>query len=99
MDSFNRISLAVNRILFDHWDPLGIRAAEGPEDEYVSYVPQVICRVNRGASDVELAEFLSEVEGRQMGLSVLPSAHRIEVAARIRAAVLQHGAVNLDASR
>jgi hypothetical protein len=99
MDSFKRVSRAVNSILFEHWDPLGIRAAEGPEDEYVSYVPQLIGRVQRGASDAELADYLAEVESRQMGLSDLPSGRRIEVAARIRAAVTQHGAMNLDSSR
>jgi hypothetical protein len=98
MDSFKRVSRAVNRILFEHWDPLGIRAAEGPEDEYLSYVPQLIGRVQRGASDAELADYLAEVKSRQMGLSAFPSGLLREIAARIRAAVMEHGAMNLDDS-
>lgn len=98
MDSFTYVSRAVNRILFEHWDPLGIREAEGPEDEYRSYVPQLIGRVHRGASDAELAGYLAEVKSRQMGLSVLPSTKRMDVAARIRTAVMERGTANLDAS-
>jgi hypothetical protein len=99
MDSFKRVSRAVNRILLEQWDPLGIRAAEGPEDEYLSYVPQLIGRVQRGASDAELADYLGEVESRQMGLRVLPSVRRTEIAARIRATVMHHAAMNVDTSR
>jgi hypothetical protein len=98
MDSFKHVSRAVNRILFEHWDPLGVREAEGPEDEYLSYVPQLIGRVQQGASDAELAGYLAEVESRQMGLSVLPPSQRMAVAARVRAAVMERGAANLDAS-
>jgi hypothetical protein len=99
VDSFKRVSHAVNRILFEHWDPLGIRAGEGPEDEYLGYVPQLIGRVQRGASDAELAEYLAELESRQMGLSAVPSGRRIDTAARIRAAVMEHEDLNIDGSR
>jgi hypothetical protein len=97
MDSFKNVSRAVNRILFEHWDPIGLRETESPADEYLTYVPQLIGRVQRGDSDVELADYLAEVEHRQMGLSVSLPSQRMGVAMRVRAAVTGRGAANFDA--
>jgi hypothetical protein len=94
--TFKQSSLAVNTVLVEYWDPIGVRAANGPHDEYLSYVPQLLALVARNAPDRDLAAFLGEAEGRAMRLVVSPLSARLSVAARIRAAVLAQAASPSD---
>ena len=87
MSSVSEQSLAVNALLFEYWDPIGVRAMGGPDSEYIDYVPQLIGLAQRGAPDTELAEFLAEAESRAMGLSISPLAKRLEVASRIKSEI------------
>jgi len=89
LQCFKPAALAVNAVLFEFWDPLGVRVASGPEDEYESYVPQLMALVNRDAPDTEIADFLGEAEGRAMRLAVSPLSNRLEIATRIKAAMLE----------
>ncbi|MEO7360142.1 MAG: hypothetical protein ABI120_07425 [Gemmatimonadaceae bacterium] len=96
MDSFKQSSLAVNTVLFEHWDPIGVRGANGSRDEYLTYVPQLLALVNRDAPDEELAAFLGEVEGRAMRVVVSPLSERLRVATRIKAVALGHASSQRD---
>jgi hypothetical protein len=88
--SFKQQSQAVNLVLFEHWDPIGVHTTdhEHTKDEYSGYVPQLIGLVVQRATDAQIAELLGTLESHNMGLRVSPMVKRLEVAARIRAAVL-----------
>jgi hypothetical protein len=94
MSSFSEQTRAVSAILFEHWDPIGVRAIGGPESEYINYVPQLIGLAQRGASALELAGFLAEAESGAMGLSISPLAKRLAVASRIKHEIQRLGAAS-----
>jgi hypothetical protein len=78
----------VNAVLYRRWDPLGIHLVEDAfADEYEGYAAGVLDLVLRHSSDEAVAEHLARIEDRWMGLRPSPLAHRVAVAAEIRAAV------------
>jgi hypothetical protein len=58
---------AVRAILLKHWDPIGIKTEPDAQDEYNSYVPEVVALGSRGRS-ADVAAYLAEIETRGMGL-------------------------------
>lgn len=70
-----------DEVLYYHWDPIGVSEAPAARDEYDSYVPGVVSLVTRGATEEEIAAFLTEIEGSQMGLA--PNSERARRAAEI----------------
>jgi hypothetical protein len=58
----------VRRILWEHWDPIGVARMFGPDDEYDSYAPEIAGRIIRGATAGELADHLVAIERLSMGL-------------------------------
>ena len=82
------LTAVVNRLLFERWDPIGVRHEPGaPGDEYEGYAAGVLALVLHHASDDVVAEHLARIEDRWMGLTPTPLAHRVSVAAAIRDAV------------
>ena len=82
------LTAVVNRLLFERWDPMGVRDEPGaPHDEYEGYAAGVLVLVLHHASDDVVAEHLARIEDRWMGLRPSPLAHRVSVAAAIRNAV------------
>ena len=81
---------AVNRVLFDSWDPIGARAMDPdwPRDEYEGYAASVLALVLHRASDDVIAEHLAQLEHQWMGLIPSPLARRVQIAGAIRAAVV-----------
>lgn len=59
---------AVQRILMDEWDPIGVAGIVEAREEYDSYALQVCGRLMRNVSEDELVEFLLHVETVKMGL-------------------------------
>ena len=79
---------AVNRVLYERWDPLGVRHVEDAfADEYEGYAGGVLDLLLRHSSDEAVAEHLGRIEDRWMGLRPMPLARRVAIAAEIRAAV------------
>lgn len=80
---------AVSRVLFEQWDPMGVRAEDPhwPADEYEGYAAGVLDLVLHHASDDVVAEHLAAIESEWMGLRPTPLAHRLLVANAVRAAV------------
>ncbi len=79
---------AVDRVLFERWDPIGVRDdADPPRDEYEGYAAGVLGLVLAHASDDVVAEHLARLEDRWMGLTPSPLARRLAVAAAVREAV------------
>lgn len=65
---------AVRKVLFWHWDPIGVRECVKGEDEYDSYIGPVYRLLASGASDQEIEGYLVQTEREAMGLSI-PSEH------------------------
>ena len=86
------LTAVVSRLLFERWDPIGVRDEPGaPDDEYEGYAAGVLALVLHHASDDVVAEHLARIEDRWMGLAPSPLAHRGAVAAAIRDAVREAG--------
>jgi hypothetical protein len=85
----HNLLLTVSAVLFDHWDPLGVRAEDErwPRDEYEGYAAGVLGLLERRASDDVVAEHLARLESAWMGLAPTPLTHRLGVVARLRAAI------------
>jgi hypothetical protein len=68
---------AVERILWEIWDPIGLSDSGGPEDEYDSYAGPVFSMLfTQGASADALASHLLQVATEHMGLTDMPSLSR-----------------------
>ena len=81
---------AVSGVLFDRWDPMGVRALDKrwPRDEYEGYAAGLLELIDHAASDDVVAEHLARLEIAWMGLDPpSPLEHRLRVAAELRAAV------------
>ena len=80
---------AVNRVLFERWDPIGARAMDPawPRDEYEGYAAGLLELVLHHASDDVIAEHLAQIEHQWMGLIPTSLETRVAIAAEIRAAV------------
>jgi hypothetical protein len=85
----NLLLKSVNAILFEVWDPIGVRSIDAawPQDEYDSYAPGVVALVKRGASDHAIADHLGTVEQERMGIASTAPEHRLKVARLVRASV------------
>jgi hypothetical protein len=64
------IETKIRKILMKEWDPIGVDDIPEAQDEYDRYIPQVISLLLRGATPEEIAEYLSTVEAREMGLGL-----------------------------
>ena len=69
----------IKRLLWEEWDPIGVRGDDWPDDEYDSYAPRVLAMLNAESSEAQIADFLLSVETEWMGLSS-PSGRVQEVA-------------------
>jgi hypothetical protein len=65
--------------LFREWDPIGVSAMDGPEDEYRSYLPDFWRLVSSGADADVIAGYLERTERDTIGAETSPS-HRLDVA-------------------
>lgn len=72
----NGVERAVSRILWERWDPIGVRSSGAPPDEYDSYVAGVIRVVRRDPSAQRLHDHLEQIERVAMGLRPLTREQR-----------------------
>jgi len=78
----------VGDLLREAWDPIGRGEMPSlPANEYDSYVPRLVDRVRRGATDLELAQELSRFERQSLGLRARPSSDLLPVASALRAMI------------
>jgi hypothetical protein len=81
---------AVSAVLFDRWDPIGVRAqdARWPRDEYEGYAAGLLELIDHAASDDVVAEHLARLESAWMGIEPpSPLESRLAVVSELRAAV------------
>lgn len=60
---------SIRRILWEEWDPIGVRGDDWPNDEYDSYAPKLVEFVVTGRDEYAIASYLAQVETNAMGLS------------------------------
>lgn len=73
MTHFKNVERVVRRILLSNLDPIGIRDVPQAQDEYDSYIPNIVKKIASGADKSELARFLIQVEIEDMGLAGDPA--------------------------
>ena len=61
------VERAIDRVLLDQWDPLGVREAPGEHEEYRRFVPGIYSLLARGGSDVQVARHLHQLERDELG--------------------------------
>ncbi len=75
---------AIQTILMDEWDPIGVRGVAQVQDEYDDYVGPLAVLVRNGASSDRIADYLLAVEIDRMGLVGEPDRAK-HVAAQLHA--------------
>ena len=58
----------VDEILYDEWDPIGVRDVPEARDEYYAYLPQVFALLKDGNDPGTVAGYLSQIRVDRMGL-------------------------------
>ena len=66
-DRVRRLMSAVDQILWDEWDPIGVN--ELPRDEYSSYVGPIVTLLLRESDAAEIAAHLEQIEKVTIGCS------------------------------
>ena len=61
--------MIVRKVLWESWDPIGMKAFNGPSDEYDHYAPALEIMLKKGSGRNAIAEYLSDVQANQIGLS------------------------------
>jgi hypothetical protein len=64
-----RIRAQIRQVLLDVWDPIGIKEEPRAQDEYDSYLGEVLGLLSRGATDEELSSRLLYFVNDRMGLT------------------------------
>ncbi len=70
------LSTQVRTVLLKYWDPIGVADEPAASDEYDAYIPELRRLLAEQATVERLAEYLSDVESRRMGLSGDPARAR-----------------------
>ena len=66
--SANTLEAAVQRILLQEWDPIGIRDVREARDEYDSYVLGICTMLREGQTAEKLSQHLRWIESEHIGL-------------------------------
>ena len=56
-------------LLWQRWDPIGVNETDCPNDEYDSYALRIFSMLKAGASEGEIADYLSWAQTENMGMS------------------------------
>jgi len=60
---------SLKRLLWEEWDPIGVRTLGGPSDEYDDYAGELLVLIRRGESLAAVERYLDWVTLEWMGLS------------------------------
>jgi hypothetical protein len=74
---------AVQRVLFDEWDPIGINKHAQCRDEYDNYAPAICRWLREGVDEHRLAAHLSQIQRVSMGMTVINEELHRRVARRL----------------
>jgi len=76
------VEQAIERVLLEQWDPLGIHETASSRDAYHKYVHDLYSLLARGGSDVQVARQLHRIEHEDLGGPDVPTR---DVTATVRA--------------
>ena len=62
------VQAKIRPVLMEEWDPLGVNDVPEAADEYDSYIGGIYALLRDGAADERIAQHLSEIETKTMGL-------------------------------
>jgi len=74
--AFRELTDRIAKVLREQWDPLEVGDLPPGKDEYQDYVTALAGRIRQGASTVELASLLLDIERKDMGLPGDPARAR-----------------------
>jgi hypothetical protein len=66
--AWDEIQEKIRPVLMEEWDPIGVDDVPEAADEYDGYIGGIYALLRDGASDERIAEHLSEIETKTMGL-------------------------------
>lgn len=78
-----RLLAAVQKILFEEWDPVGVNNDERCRDEYDSYAKGLVDLLKVGADETRIAARLASLQKNGMGLSAIDEERDRRVARRL----------------
>lgn len=67
-EEHKKIYKAIDEILWNDWDPIGVNDIEEVRDEYQSYIPHIFSLTIQGADKIKLSKHLFEIETKNMGM-------------------------------
>lgn len=76
---------AVDAVLWEIWDPIGVNHEPGTRDEYTTYAPGVVGLLERGASDDDIERHLATLVQEQMGMTYIHPERTRRTLAALRA--------------
>jgi hypothetical protein len=82
--------MAIDAILLQDWDPIGVNQAGARRDEYTAYVGPIYRALASGASEQDIVAVLREIETDSMGISGSGS-RRSAAARKLRALDIRLG--------
>jgi hypothetical protein len=90
--SIKQLIDALNTVLFEEWDPIGLNAAgDGwPRDEYETYVPHIVTLLTSSSSDADIAAHLADLESQEIGVAASPLESRLQIVKRLRVVLREH---------
>lgn len=68
----SQLLFAIQRVLWQEWDPIGVQAMGGPDDEYDSYASHIylMFQTPTRPSAIEIAVYLNWVQTERIGLEL-----------------------------
>ena len=73
---------AVDRILWEEWDPIGVNDESGARNEYSSYLPSVVSLSLSSLNPSPIFDYFEQITTGDMGLGSNP-AHNQAIAKRV----------------
>lgn len=65
----NNLLTKLQALLWEQWDPIGLNDTDCPNDEYDSYAIRIFSMLYGGASEGEIAAYLSWAQTENMGMA------------------------------
>jgi len=74
----------ISELLFEEWDPIGVKAAGAPPDHYKRYAKEIVARFGSGASQKDIQAYLQEAYLRCLGDPETDHSKSLRVSGKIR---------------
>lgn len=68
-EEHKKIYKAIDEILWNDWDPIGVNDIEEVRDEYQSYTPHIFSLTIQGVNKIKLSNHLFDIETKNMGMT------------------------------